>query len=471
MTTPTGSPSTFSGMGTLEFAPTNNPDDPNPTWVDITVYLRTEDTPLQITRGRQSELDVVQPSTLTCVLDNTDGRFTFGLSSGAYGSNWAPAKKVRYSETILGVQYVLFTGWIEYPDIANWQPIGLQYVQLSATDRLTRLSRGRPFISTLSEHIIFNGGSALGAYWPLNDGSGLATAGGGSFVSTIGQLVQVTSYNDVPRLAQLTWAGTSGPAGDDLSYVKYTPTAATIAANAGFPRLARRDFNVTLIAGQVVAVIGWLYFPSTGTTPSGQVFVSHANGAGIPSFTLTVVPAGVGWKFDYVTSAGSGSVAVPIVKTDSWSIVGMFLDVTAGTVSLYVDNQIATATLGAPSTGALQEVALDAPNLGAWGQVQFYAGPSTTVNRALFTAQYQMGLAGLEQQTTGQRVNTILDYAGVPPTDRVVDAGQSYMQRARLAGQTPGAALANAVGTERGRGFAGGDGRYRFHDRVRIYNV
>src|SRR5262249_41998497 len=100
VTTPTGGPSLFGGIGRPAVPPTNKPDDPFPTWVDITPYVRTELTPLTITRGRQSELDVIQPGTLSCILDNSDGRFTFGLTSGPYGANWAPAKKIRYSETL-----------------------------------------------------------------------------------------------------------------------------------------------------------------------------------------------------------------------------------------------------------------------------------------------------------------------------------------------------------------------------------
>ena len=152
---PTGGPSVFGGLGRLEWS-AGNPDDPFPVWQDITTFVRTEDNPLRITRGRQSELDQVQPSQLTCDLDNTDNRFTFGYTGGPYGSTWTPARKVRYSETIAGRTFVHFTGWIEFPDINDWRPIGYQTVQLTCTDRLTRLSRGRQFVSTLAEHILKN---------------------------------------------------------------------------------------------------------------------------------------------------------------------------------------------------------------------------------------------------------------------------------------------------------------------------
>lgn|GEM_PF-5498232 len=470
MTTPTGSPTTFSGTGRLEFAPTNNPDDPNPTWTDITVYLRTEDTPLQITRGRQSELDVVQPSVMTCVLDNTDGRFTYGLTTGAYGSNWAPAKKIRYSELANGTWYVLFTGWIEYPDIASWQPIGLQYVQLSATDRLTRLARARRFISTLSEHIILNGGASLKAYWPLNDGNGATSPGGASFVAGMPTLTPVTYQRNIPAPNAMDWATRTGPSGDDVSYAQFstrlpTPSSDTVALNCS-------NLSVTLSAGQTVALIGWFYCPND---PASAATIRMLDTS---FFNLALDVSGDAasnqWRLTGVNtpSGATGTVTIPGFPTDVWCMAGLFVDVSTGAITGCLNGQTLTGALGGSMSGTLNiAYGYSFKGSGALGHMQLLVGDSMTVNPSLFLAQYKMGLYGLEQQTTGQRISTILDYAGVSGNDRLIDPGQSYMNRAKLAGQTPGTALANAVGTERGRGFAGGDGRYVFHDRQRIYNV
>jgi hypothetical protein len=46
-----------------------------------------------------------------------------------------------------------------------------------------------------------------------------------------------------------------------------------------------------------------------------------------------------------------------------------------------------------------------------------------------------------------------------------------YMTRAKPAGQSPGAALANASGTERSRLFIDGNGRVVHHDRTLVNNV
>jgi hypothetical protein len=108
----------------------------------------------------------------------------------------------------------------------------------------------------------------------------------------------------------------------------------------------------------------------------------------------------------------------------------------------------------------------------SFAHLQFYLGPTaTTYTRAQHLAQYQMAQTCLEYQTTGQRVNSILDYAGVPPGMRVVDTGQSFMSKALLSGQTAGQALQTAIDTERARAFMSGDGHYVFQDRQHTLNV
>jgi hypothetical protein len=52
-------------------------------WRDITPYVEW-DRRLEITSGRRDTASDPTPSRLTCTLDNTDGRFTPGLASGAY---------------------------------------------------------------------------------------------------------------------------------------------------------------------------------------------------------------------------------------------------------------------------------------------------------------------------------------------------------------------------------------------------
>lgn len=461
----TGTPTTFGGIGKLEFAPTNNPDDPNPTYVDLTPFLRTEETPLSITRGRQSELDTIQSSQLTAVLDNSDNRFTFGLTTGAYGANWAPAKKVRYSETIGSQTFVLYTGYIEYPDIPEWHPIGYHEVQLTCTDRLTRLARGTPFASALGAFILNT--ASLKGYWPMTDVTqpfrGLGPVAASMEVASFAVAGGAAETSVCQPRTGLT------PAGGESSGARFlTGQAAGVVTSytqASWPI----SFNPAMAAGDSATIVMWISV--TGTTYITQSIASIVIlGSGSINLNLTRDLTTGAW-----TLAATGALA-GTVSAGSPGIalfpVGIRLSIAASTMELWVGGQRFTTTLtGTPPTGNT----LFQGNFGGLpidydlSHMQVYVGQSYSY--ANFLAQIAQGYTPLAYQTTGQRINTILDYAGVPGDQRVIDPGVSYMQAAELAGATPGDALANAVATERGRGFIDGQGRYVFHDRIRVYNV
>src|SRR5215207_7136762 len=121
---PTTFPTTFSGGAgepgggeegvawtlLVEVAFATDPMATTPTWIDITQYVRWDS--IEITRGRTDELSDVQPATLTMALKNADGRFTMGLTTGAYYPNVKIGKRVRVSITRSAVTYVRFDGHV-----------------------------------------------------------------------------------------------------------------------------------------------------------------------------------------------------------------------------------------------------------------------------------------------------------------------------------------------------------------------
>lgn len=466
---PTGAPSVFGGIGRLEFAPTNAPDDPFPTYVDITPYLRTEDEPLVITRGRQTELDTIQPSQLTCHLDNTDNRFTFGNLAGAYGTNWTPAKQIRYLETIGGRTFQLFKGYIEFPDIDNWQPIGYQEVSLTCTDRLTRLGRGRPFVSTLGEHILFNGGSSLKAYLPLNAVTNDAAPVGPAAIPLL-RLTRLTSNPgaavEAARDVVLPGQGASVYA-DDIPSYGFNPilTSTNAVAFGGGLGTPTGTASIPVTAGQIFTTAFWVSYTARANNYQ-LVALNSTPGAGID---LQVV--GGAWTLECFMG-GFVSVAVPTLAQGTPQLIAIRLNIATGLLEYWrnADPPVTTTAAGTLAATTYSAFSLGLGLTGSVGHFQVYVG-TEGYTRERHLAQFQMGLLGLEYQTTGQRINTVLDYAGVPATDRAIDPGQSFMQRASLTGLDPQTALQDAVTTERGRGFAAGDGRYVFHDRIRTYNV
>jgi hypothetical protein len=463
---------TWEGRGVFE-ASSADPDSSSPVWVDLTPYVNDVVMVPSLTTGRQNDLDQSEPSQLQMVLNNSDDRFTFGNALSPYASWWGPGGKCRYREAIAGTTMDLFVGYLEVPTEGLITAGVEQRVGISAVDQLGRLGSARPFVSTLTEHITYNGGSALRAHWALNDPS--ASTAGASLIAGVGPIVQVTNYNDTPTANQLLWGARQGPDGDDVAYVQYNPTQAVVASGAysGGPRLARRDVDVPLTSGQAVAILGWIYIPFDATHPTGpgQVLVSHANDFLPPTFSLRA-DIGTGWQFFCDTSTGSATVTVPAIKTDAWSAFALILEVSTGNITLCVDGQVANGAIGFATSGTLQEIALDGFAGTSFAQIQMYTGSTTQITRAFFTAQYQMGWTGLERQTTGDRIRTIAQYAGISSTGlALVDKGQSVMQAAILAGQTPLEAMRDAERTEQGLLYVDGSGNLVFKDRCTLYNI
>lgn len=462
MTLLTGTPTTFGGIGKLEFAPTNAPDDPSPTYVDITAYLRTEENPLSITRGRQTELDTIQPSQLTAVLENTDGRFTFGNTAGAYGSGWAPAKKVRYSETIGGKTVVLFTGYIEYPDIDNWQPIGYQEVALTCSDRLTRLSRGTPFLSTLGAYIKADpAASQLAALWPMTDDSNVQQndiSGSAVALPLVAKLlIQETNASGMATFL----ANRATPIfADDITPGLFTtiPGVTVTTAKSVYFQLSH---STALQTNPVATIAWWQYWDDTNSAGPQPIQMS---GSLSVQFFRDPPTSGGAWKLFDGTTINVLPNPLPTLK---WTFCAIHW--TSTSTEFWQDANPPVVFPHAAHALNIIGVFVGQTFGGAIEYVQLYDGPLYT--NTTHVAQFRAGLNGLEYQTTGQRINTILDYAGVPGDQRVIDPGVSFMQVATLAGEDPGSALADAVATERGRGFIDGLGRYIFHDRTRIYNV
>jgi hypothetical protein len=120
---------------TVEVAFATQPLAPTPTWTDITPYVIGRE---GITRtwGRTDEFSDVQPSTLTLTLNNTDGRFTRGLSSSPYYPNVRNGRRIRVSATrggtmqaALGINPDASSAQIS-SDLNHLQAVGVQTLWL-----------------------------------------------------------------------------------------------------------------------------------------------------------------------------------------------------------------------------------------------------------------------------------------------------------------------------------------------------
>lgn len=119
----------------VEIAFTSDPGGGNPVYQDVSSDVLAVSTK----RGRQYELDTIQPSTLTLRLDNGDRAFDPTFTGSPYYPNVLPMRPIRVSAIYAGVTYYLFTGYVERWPI-TWEAPAWGSATLSGIDGMTTLA-------------------------------------------------------------------------------------------------------------------------------------------------------------------------------------------------------------------------------------------------------------------------------------------------------------------------------------------
>lgn len=117
----------------VEIAFASDPGGGNPVYQDISSRVLACST----SRGRQYELDTIQPSSLTLRVDNGDRALDPTYTGSPYYPNVLPMRPVRVSATFSGTTYDLFTGFVErWPitwDAPSWGSATLTGIDGMAT--------------------------------------------------------------------------------------------------------------------------------------------------------------------------------------------------------------------------------------------------------------------------------------------------------------------------------------------------
>lgn len=454
-----------------------DPDADFPVWVDLSDYLLTSGSPFDFRLGRQNDLDQAEPAQVDILLLNNDDRFTYGNTSSPYTSWWGPGRLCQIQELVGGLTLDRFTGYLQIPTEAIMSAGLQQVVRVSAVDRLGRLATVDPFVSTLAAHILGSGGTALVDYWPFSDqGSVFTNARGGPRMETsTGRTA--AAYSGEPEI--LSGSGTPLP-GDDIAPLRLVPanTGTTTSACVNMQALysvllAERS----LAAGQVLTVVTWVNLDLTLDEEVNVITVSTSDGPVVLSRRPTGDAfAPLAWRLTKPVGTLTGSVnSTLLVGSYRYYMLGLRFGFSTNLIEMWVDGDIYTGTLTGVLAGpAIIDAVYFGPNfLGSVAHMQMYLGSSTDWDNDDFLAQRTVGLLGLERQTTGERIKSIARYAGLPNWSFVntIDPGQSVMQAATLAGQTPLDAMRDAVRTEQGLLYVDGSGRLVFKDRRTLYNI
>lgn len=460
----------------VEAAPFNSPIDPDAslTWVNITHRVNDRLTSVTSAIGRQTELSQVDPGRVTLTLNNQDDWFTPGNPSSPYSPGWRTGMRLRCRDTIGARTFDVFDGWLLQPETIINTPGYDQTVTISVVDRLTRLRSAPAFLSTLTEWVRYNS-TGLVVYYPLVESSGAMQALDATGTG-VGPLVIEGTYIGAPVThddSVLTFGGASPPpAGEDMPGVLFSPI---LDPGGTFTVISRRLANraiasISLTGNAYVTVAAWLRLDQTNSSGVYQVVLIRDN-AGANSISISYNGTKGQWQTTVSTNAGFTNVDGGFPQFGAWQFVAVRLNNATGAVEFWVDQNSYSGTTGGASTGSIEILVLDSGSPGQGTEhVQIHAGADTVFNHTVFLAQRQAGFSGLAGQLTGARIVTVAQYAGMLPSELgEIDPGVASMQAARLAGQSPLAAMQEAEVTEQGLLHAYGR-RLVFHDRLRRYN-
>lgn len=243
-------------------------------WVDITStagglksFVRLPEG-IICRRGRNNEQDDPEPGTLTFTVDNSDGRFTIGRTSGPYGANFVLWTKVRY--TVNGV--LQFTGYmLAAPATWNYSTRALSDVTITAVDVLQPLADS-PVVRSWADALI--GALSPTYWWKMNDPEGATSAapsaGGVPLVGTWSPYTTATAITESLKFA------TAAPEGTDSDTQLQIDTV-DLVEGGGATGHARLTATLTI---PTTFTMLFLYSGAPGT------YVFQIGGTGL---TLTVI--------------------------------------------------------------------------------------------------------------------------------------------------------------------------------------
>lgn len=411
----------------VEFT-TDDPDDTTPSWVDVTEHVRGFST----SRGRGSELELVEAGTATITLNNRERSFdpTADLSL-------RPMNRWRITAVLDGGDEAIFTGYAESYD-QQWPAVGVDAVTVvRCVDEfkvlaLDALPATDPPRDTYQDLVLFDQPSA---YFPLLTPTWGTAAVGNVNVGFENQVITITSSTIGPILGQTPagWAATSS-----IGYIVTAPLTFGDSLDATnldeFTLEAWISIDGTPASAETL-FRGPLGIPSDTFTwrvrlnTSRQVIVEAKNDAGT-THTVTGTTA--------LTSAAIGFSMV------WYHVVGTITD---GFLRLYINGAQEGSTAWTGDMEQIEGGGTDSlfimgnegttisSNSRSYDEVAFYkVGLEAERVLAHYTAGVARGFDG--DQAPGDRVEAVLDAAG-SVADRDVQTGTRGIVATYMTGQPP----------------------------------
>ncbi len=420
---------------TVEFSPGEGPFD-TPSWVDIS----TKVCQLRWDWGRRNELEFFAPGKASIVLKNQDRLFDPENTGGTYFGLLNPRVPFRIRSTASGGKD-LFYGYVQGGWEQIYQPPSNAYCRVSLTDLLGVIEDEVLPRSALEGEILVD---SPGVYWHLDETTGVQmtdSSGNGLhglysnptleqdplIVDTGGHSIHCAHVGD----ARGEYRGGSLP----------TAAPATLEAWVKFPRDLTQLHSILVV--QRDSAVGSAVWMSVETSANGS-----------PGGELVINFAGLG---GFYKARGHSRVDDDLVHH-----VAMTISSTAAAdIKLYVDGVQQTKTTIAGTTGGSWAGHLwwtvgnttdigPAGDFGLGGLIDEVAVYPSALSSARVLAHYEAGTAAFEGETSGDRIDRVLDIVGVPAGSRDIATGDTFMGPAIYQGATVGSYLDEVVESEQG---------------------
>jgi hypothetical protein len=458
----------------VEIAFASQPNSTSPIWTDVTRWVDSFKSPFTIEAGETPQ-DSDPGNLLTLRLNNSDQRFTPGNVLSPYYPNIKSARKIRVTETILEQTVELFVGYIQFPEIEAWTESSTseprdQTITITAVDDLARLAGMRTFDAALTEHIIYNGGTDLKGFWPMTEAAE-PFYGVGPTTDPLDAVRGITGiWAQAGEVQCQTGLAPTGAESSAARMITHPSHKGDLASGYIQIQLPPTFLPAVTATDKISVVFWWAFAPTMSNNESDAHTIAAFFG---PSVTLILsrnIATGI-WTLS-CSGAMTATITGGKVGNEALLPVGIFLDEANARMELWTGSVRQTATLtGAPPGAGIFE--WDGMGYGLDYDVsylQIYVGPNFSYTQYL--EQIAQGWAPLDRQSTGQRINTVLNYARYPSGSafRDIDNGATIMSPATLAGRTPKQVIDEATATEQGRFWANGS-RVTFADRLRLLNI
>jgi hypothetical protein len=411
------------------------------TWTDVTDYVELAEG-ITITWGRQDERSTADANQLTLTLDNSDGRFTFGKTSGPYGSGVKLDRAIRVIlDPVDGSEAVYFDGFVnEWPTEWNGTDAYAK-ATITASSRLSRLGMIAALKSLIETEYLAD---SPAAYYTLGEAEGATQAN-----DTSGNSADPLTLAGDASLP-VVFGSATGPATDGLTAAQFQGTLGaasefngqylTSALYGDLTAYTLECFYLqdTAVNAMLISAPGSSAFLQIGTTSTGEVFGQHG------ATTVTSSPLSTGHTHHVALT---------------W---------TGTTLTLYVDG--VSAGSSAVST-AMPGPAVFSVGGGLSGVVAHVARYTTALSATRIAAHANAGLTGFAGETTSARLIRYAGYAGIPTAEISTETGQTTMVGIDTTGKQAVELMRICETTEGGVVYDGRDGTLTFHNRAHRYVV